>query len=91
MKGNRNRFHVSTHLRVNVFTLCTECFKWIHILLWASIYIEHSVCIFPFQGPECTEEAVIDDWRVTICKTEDRNDSQNKVRLLCLFTFVVNI
>ena len=33
-----------------------------------------------FQGPECTEEAVIDDWRVTICKTEDRNDSQNKVR-----------
>ena len=58
---------------------------------FVGIYKEHSVCISPFQGPECTEEAVIDDWRVTICKTEDRNDSQNKVRLLCLLTFVVNI
>ena len=32
---------------------------------------------FFFQGPECTDEAVIDSWRVTVCKAKDRNDSEN--------------
>ena len=33
---------------------------------------------FHFKGPECTEEAVIESWRVTICKANDQNDSENK-------------